>query len=163
MNLMTEKNVAKIRITIRPYRNEDWEDMCSIHDRARLDELRGSVDPAAFLPLASTAEPEGLFAGDVWVACAEERVVGFVAAEDDEITWLYVHPDHYRCGIGRRLLRYAVERCGPVVTTQALAGNTPAIELYTSEGFEVAQTRTGKLSGNERFPATGVDLRLQKQ
>ncbi len=152
-----------MQITIRPYREADWEDICGIHDLARRDELRGSVDPAAFLPLASTAEPEGLFAGDVWVACAAQRVVGFVAAEDDEITWLYVHPDHYRCGIGRQLLRYAVQWCGSVVTTQALAGNTAAIELYTSEGFEVVETRTGKLSGNERFPATGVEMRLQRQ
>lgn len=149
---------------IRPYQDTDWEDLCEIHDRARPDELRaGSVDPDAFLTLAETAEPEGLFDGDVWVACVAERAVGFVAVDDDEVTWLYVHPDYHRYGIGRRLLRYAVGRCGPVVTTECLSGNTPAINLNVSEGFEVVETRTGKLAGNERFQATGVELRLRKR
>ena len=154
-----------MRITIRPYQDADWEDICGVHDRARPDELLcGTVDPAAFLPLADTAGPEGLFDGEVWVACeAGGGVVGFLAAADDEITWLYVHPDHYGCGIGRQLLRHAVERCGAVVRTEALAGNAPAIGLYESEGFEVVETRSGKLTGNERFAATGVELRLRKR
>ena len=153
-----------MRITIRPYQDADWEAICGVHDRARLDELlRGSVDPAAFLPLAEAAGPEGLFDGEVWVACEAGGVVGFVAADDDEITWLYVHPDHHGRGIGRGLLRHAVERCGPVVRTEVLAGNTPAIGLYESEGFEVVGTRSGRLAGNERFAATGVELRLRNR
>ena len=36
---------------------------------------------------------------------AGETVVGFVAFADNEITWLYVSPDHYRRGIRRVLLR----------------------------------------------------------
>lgn len=137
--------------------------MCEIHDRARLDELRGSVDLTAFLPLADTAGPEGLFAGDVWVASVEERVVGFVAVDGDEVTWLYVHPDYYRRGIGRRLFRHAVERCGTTVTVECLAGNTPAVGLYTSEGFEAGEPRTGRFTGNEGFSATGVEMRLRKR
>lgn len=151
-----------MQITIRPYRAGDWQSLCHIHDRARLDELRGSVDPAAFLTLAETAEAEGLFDGAVWVACADERIVGFVAAHDDEITWLYVDPGYYRRGIGRRLLEHAVAQCGPTVGTEALAGNAAAIALYRSMGFEIVETRTGRLSGNERFPATGVSMRLVK-
>ncbi len=155
-----------MRIAVRPYEDADWEDICDIHDRARPNELLcGSVDPAAFLPLVETAGPEGLFDGEVWVACEAGGggAVGFVATADDEITWLYVHPDHQGCGIGRRLLRHAVERCGAVVRTEALAGNAPAIGLYESEGFEVVETRSGKLAGNERFAATGVELRLRKR
>ena len=39
-------------LTIRPYRDADWEAICRVHDRARPDELRGSCDPRAFVPLA---------------------------------------------------------------------------------------------------------------
>ncbi|MEJ7632187.1 MAG: hypothetical protein WKF28_06740 [Rubrobacteraceae bacterium] len=38
--------------TIRQYMNEDWEAICRVHDRAPSDELRGSCDPRAFVPLA---------------------------------------------------------------------------------------------------------------
>jgi len=149
-------------VELRPYQPADWPQMCTLHDRARIDELRGSVDLAAFIPLEQAAETEGLFEGVVWVACFGERVVGFVAAAGDEITWLYVDPDYYRRGIGRRLLRHAVAQCGPEVTTEALAGNDAAIQLYLSEGFEIVETRAGKLAGNERFPATGHFMRLTK-
>lgn len=149
-------------ITIRPYQPADWEIICDIHDRARIDELRGSVDLAAFLPLAVAAEPEGLFDGEVWVACAGERVVGFIAAADDEVSWLYVDPDCYRQGIGRALLRHALEHCGSVVAVEVLSGNASAFELYVSEGFEVVETRTGQLTGNEQFQATGHIMRLRR-
>ena len=149
-------------VELRSYQPEDWPQMCSLHDRARIDELRGSVDLAAFIPLEQAAEPEGLFDGEVWVACLGERIAGFVAASDDEITWLYVDPDVYRRGIGRRLLRHAVAQCGPEVTTEALSGNQAAIQLYQSEGFEIVETRTGRLTGNEQFSATGHTMRLRK-
>lgn len=149
-------------LTIRPYRESDWERLCDIHDRARPDELRGSVDPAAFLPLAATAGPEGLFDGEVWVAADADRVLGFIAVANDELTWLYVDPDAYRRGIGRRLLGHALACCGPVVTTEALAGNAPAIALYASEGFTIVETVAGKLEGNETFPTTGVRMRLEQ-
>lgn len=36
---------------IRPYFPSDWPRLCTIHDAARLDELRLSVGEAAFLTL----------------------------------------------------------------------------------------------------------------
>jgi GNAT superfamily N-acetyltransferase len=67
--------------------------------------LRVSVGIEAFLSLAATFENEGLFEGEVLVACDDETVVGFIAFADDEVTWLYVSPDYYRQGIGKKLLR----------------------------------------------------------
>jgi hypothetical protein len=75
-----------LMLNIRPYVPSDWEAIAAIQDSARLDELRCSVGIEAFLSLAETAESEGLFAGEVWVACMAERVVGFVAWAEDEVT-----------------------------------------------------------------------------
>lgn len=148
-------------LTLRPYAESDWEAITSIHDRARLDELHCSVGVEAFLSLAATAEGEGLFEGEVWVAvdANEERVVGFVAFAADELTWLYVDPLWYRRGVGRSLLRLALARSGPVFETSVLCGNDAALQLYLDEGFEIVETKQGVLNGNERFPATGHLLR----
>jgi GNAT superfamily N-acetyltransferase len=100
-------------IQLRTYTSADWDAIAAIHDRARLDELRVSVGVEAFLSLAATAENEGLFDGEVWVACYGETVVGFIAFAEDEVTWLYVSPDHYRQGIGRKLLRVAIDVAKP--------------------------------------------------
>ncbi|MEL6603961.1 MAG: GNAT family N-acetyltransferase [Cyanobacteria bacterium J06614_10] len=149
-------------LRIRSYSSEDWDAIAAIHDRARLDELRLSVGVEAFLSLAATAENEDLFAGEVWVARDDATIVGFVAFVDDEVTWLYVSPNYYRQGIGRQLLQKAISRCGKTVHTSVLAGNDAALKLYLSEGFQIVETRSGKLNGNESFPATGHILELDK-
>lgn len=148
---------------LRNYSPTDWDAIAAIHDRARLDELRPSVGVEAFLSLEATAEGEGLFEGEVWVACEDQAIVGFVAFTDSELTWLYVSPDHYRRGIGRLLLQKAISRCSNVVHTSVLSGNDAALQLYLSEGFQIVETKTGKLSGNESFSATGHNLELDKQ
>jgi ribosomal protein S18 acetylase RimI-like enzyme len=79
------------------------------------------------------------------------------------VTWLYVSPDCYRQGIGRILLRHAIARCGETVSTSVLSGNNTALQFYLSEGFKIIGTKTGKLNGNESFPATGHILELDKQ
>ncbi len=116
-------------IHLQNYNPEDWDAIAVIHDRARLDELRASVGVEAFLSLEATAENEGLFEGEVWVACDDKAIVGFIAFADDEVTWLYVSPDHYRQGIGRILLRQAINRCGETVRTSVLSGNDAALHL----------------------------------
>lgn len=102
-----------VEVEVRAYSDVDWAAISSIHDAARLDELRNSVGVEAFLTLAQTAEGEGLFDGQVWVAVVGGVVAGFVALDDDEVTWLYVDPQRYRQGVGRALLRHALAAAGP--------------------------------------------------
>lgn len=154
--------MPQAEIEIRPYTNDDWDAIARIHDAARRDELRGSAGVEAFLTLAQTAEREGLFDGHLWVAEAGGSVAGFVALDDDEVTWLYVDPQRYRQGIGRALLGHAVAAAGPRVEVTVLDGNPAAEALYASEGFTVTQTRTGPLVGNETFTATGHIMHLDK-
>ncbi len=154
----TNSSSASARLGIRPYAPDDWEAIARVHDAARMQELTASVGPEAFLDLAATAEGEGLFDGEVWVAVADEGVVGFVAYDDAEVTWLYVHPEAQRRGTGRallrRALRHAEENDVTTVEVTVLEG-APARGLYESEGFTLTETRTGPLVGNEAFTATG--------
>jgi GNAT superfamily N-acetyltransferase len=119
--------------------------------------LRNSVGVQAFLTLAQIGAREGLFDGHLWVAETDGRVAGFVALDEDEVTWLYVDPQRYRQGISRALLRHAVAAAaaGPRVEVTVLDGNPAAEALYTGEGFTITETRTGPLVGNEAFTATG--------
>jgi len=143
---------------IRHYKPSDWQALCQIHDQARIDELKGSVDLAAFLTLEQTYQNEGLFDREVWVCETENNVVGFVAFAENELTWLYVSPQFYRKGIGRALLQKAIERCGGNIATEVLSGNQSALQLYLSEGFEIMEVKKGQLTGNESFEAEGILL-----
>lgn len=155
-------NRRESQMEIREYRPEDWPRLCEIHDAARLDELRHSVGEAAFLTLEQTAENEGLFEANLVVADLSGRVEGFVAFSHDELTWLYVDPSVYRCGIGRALLRYAIAHAGDRMSAEVLEGNDPALQLYLSEGFSIIQKVNGRLCGNDAFAASGYVLERQQ-
>ncbi len=150
-------------LVIREYQENDWTRLCEIHDEGRLNELEGSVDLGAFLTLEQTAENEGLFDDQLWVALLEDIVVGFIAFEPEEITWLYVDPNRYRKGIGKALIQFAMERCSDKIVIEVLHKNEPAIRLYESLGFKKIKRVEGKLEGNEPYPAIGFILEYHKE
>ena len=146
-------------INIRPYKSADWPRLCEIHDESRLHELSLTVGIDAFLTLEQTAENEGLFNDKLFVAEIDNVVQGFVAYSDEELAWLYVDPTCYRKGVGRALVQQAVRNSSPAMEIEVLEGNTPALQLYLSEGFKIIDRVEGKLVGNEDFAAVGFVLR----
>lgn len=139
---------STVPVTIREYSDLDWVAVCTIHDLARPDELLGSCDPRAFVPLADDLEDAANFhRSHKFVACVGSQVVGFVGVDGTYLSWLYVAPAFYRRGIGRQLLRWGIQCIGPQAWTIALAGNSRARKLYESEGFRVIRTYEGQNAG----------------
>lgn len=142
--------------TIRDYSAADWQAVCSVHDRARPDELTGSCDPRAFTPLAEDQEDGPNFQRSrKFVAVISGKIVGFVGIDGTYLSWLYVDPTYYRRGIGRALLRFAINIMGPHAWTVVLAENVRAGKLYESEGFVVVRTSQGSNAG---YPCTSLRL-----
>jgi ribosomal protein S18 acetylase RimI-like enzyme len=136
---------------IRPFESGDWDEICAVHDLARPDELRGSCDPDAFVPIEQDDEVEELRSCRKLVAVEDEHVVGFVGVDDGHVGWLYVAPSHYRRGIGRRLLQAGLGLIEGTASTIVLAGNLAAIELYRSEGFRQVRRFPSENAG---YPCT---------
>ena len=153
------KTQRPMTVTIRPYHAADWARLCEIHDAARLDELGQTVGKDAFLTLEQTAENDGLFDNQLFVADVDQKIRGFIAYSEEELAWLYVDPPFYRRGVGRALVRHAVAQAGPDMAIEVLEGNAPALALYLSEGFTVAERVEGKLAGNESHAAVGFVLK----
>jgi ribosomal protein S18 acetylase RimI-like enzyme len=138
-------------ITYRDYEENDWQAICNIHDRARPDELKGSCDPRAFIPIEQDEEVEDLKRSQKFVACDGELVVGFSAIDEKYVSFLYVDPDYYGQGIGRRLLQMTTDALGEGAWAIVLDGNHRAIALYESEGFEEIERFK---SDNAGYPCT---------
>jgi len=155
---LRDTTTASDGITIRPYNDDDWPEVCRVHDRARPDELNGSCDPRAFVPLVEDAASTNIHTSRKYVACDGGRVVGFVGIEGNYLSWLYVDPDYYGRGIGRRLLRFAVDRLEPGGWALCLAGNDRALGLYQSEGFRIIRAFEGNNGG---YPCLCVRLELR--
>ena len=142
-------------ITYRAYQEEDWNAICQIHDRARPDELLGSCDPRGFIPIEQDKEVEELKKCWKYVACEDQLVIGFVGVDDRYLAWLYVDPAQYGKGIGRALLRIALEEIGERAWTIVLDGNRKAIQLYASDGFREVKRFPGENNG---YPVTCIQL-----
>lgn len=138
-------------ITYRDYQESDWQAICRVHDRARPDELLGSCDPRAFIPIEQDPEVEDLRKNQKFVACEGDLVVGFVAVDENYVSFLYVDPDYYGRGIGRKLLQMANAAIGEGAWTIVLDGNTKAIALYESEGYRQVSRFEGDNAG---YPCT---------
>jgi ribosomal protein S18 acetylase RimI-like enzyme len=142
-------------ISYREYQDEDWKAVCQIHDRAHPDELRGSCDARAFVPIEQDKEVEVLKACWKFVAVENEQVFGFVGVDNQYLAWLYIDPEHYGKGIGRELLRIGIRQIGKGAWTIVLDGNERAIKLYESEGFREVKRYA---SDNAGYPVTCVKM-----
>lgn len=140
--------LARRDIAIRAYQDDDWPTTCHIHDLARPLELAGSCDARAFVPLADDPDDLAEFEqAKKLVAIVDGQVCGFVGVEENQIGWLYVHPDHAGQGIGRRLLRQAITTIDGTACVHVLAGNTRALALYESEGFSPIEKFNSRNNG----------------
>jgi GNAT superfamily N-acetyltransferase len=77
---------------------------------------------------------------DLWVVEAENgRPAAFMAIKADFIDHLYVHPDHWRQGIGAGLLAFAKTLSPLHVWLYTLQDNVNARAFYEKNGFIVTQ------------------------
>tara|TARA_B100002052_G_scaffold45176_1_gene37977 strand:- start:643 stop:1116 length:474 start_codon:yes stop_codon:yes gene_type:complete len=145
-------------LSIREYVHQlDWDNICKIHDSARLIELEGSVTKKAFVPLINCYKDEEFFKSTIFIGEVENRTIGFVAFDKHEITWLYVDPKFFGNGYGRRLLDFVIDKALKPIKVTVLNNNLRAISLYKSCGFKVISESKGKIPLTD-FEATGLKM-----
>lgn len=151
-----------MNMKLRKYKTSDWEAISRIHDAARLDELKGTVDLNAFIPLKKAAFAEGLFGGEIVVAETNGEVAGFIGYNKKTIDWLYVSPLHYRKGIGNMLIEYVLEKSDGEIRIAVLKNNLPALKLYKKMGFKEERTFKGPMIGAEQYEAEGIAMKWER-
>lgn len=151
-----QKVLAKIPakpVSVRPYREEDYEAVSRIHDAARKIELALADLSDAFLPFSVASEREDFFDyPHIDVAVQDGNVVGFSAYTEEELAWLYVCPDLFRQKIGSALIENALKTQPGICEIEVLCGNEPARQLYEAFGFSLEKLVSGVMPGNESFP-----------
>jgi GNAT superfamily N-acetyltransferase len=87
----------------------------------------------------------------VWVARNEQRIVGFLALDNEELEQLYVLPGRYRRGVGSTLLDVAKAASAGRLCLFTFQKNERARAFYESQGFRVVDENDGSRN-EEREP-----------
>lgn len=125
-------------VQIRRYETSDWDAVREIYGLSKPDEMRGSVDLSAILPLEADEGHLALFReSSISVAEDAGQVVGFAGHRGNYISWVYVRPTHRRRGVARRLVQDMLGRLTGTVTLNVGANNTAARQLYETLGFVI--------------------------
>jgi|APSaa5957512576_1039674.scaffolds.fasta_scaffold163624_1 ribosomal protein S18 acetylase RimI-like enzyme len=145
---------------IRPYKNQDWEAVNKIYNLAKPDEMKGSVDLRALIPLEDDKNNLKLF-HDSRIIVVEERelILGFGGYRLNYISWLFVHPDHRRKGVGQMLLNQVLSRLAGTIKLNVAKNNIAAKKLYEKHGFKIEREFVGNFNG---FESQAMTLILEK-
>jgi GNAT superfamily N-acetyltransferase len=76
-----------------------------------------------------------LLRNKVYVVEKDGSPIAFMAMENDFIDQLYVHPDHWRQGVGEMLLDFAKENFSDHLWLYTLQVNSNARAFYEKNGF----------------------------
>lgn len=134
---------------IRDYQASDWPEICRVFDLSKPYELASGGVADSFVPLAEDASRQADFAKS-WIYVWEEdgAILGFVGHKGAYIGWMFVAPAAFRRGIGRALLRHALDRIDGDPFLWSMKGNHVAISLYESEGFAIIEERQTENNGS---------------
>lgn len=79
---------------------------------------------------------------EVFIAVRGDEIVGVLALDEQIVDHLFVHPDHWRSGIGTLLLEHAMELRPEGLQLVTLQRNERARRFYEAHGFVVTKTGT---------------------
>lgn len=125
-----------------------WED--SVRDTHRfvraedLAAIRAEL-PGAYLP-----------AVDLYGWVCRGRLTGFVGLAQGKMEMLFVHPEMFGRGVGKRLLRYAVDVLG-ARAVDVNEQNVRAAEFYRRQGFRVLSREDRDGQGRD-YPVVHMGL-----
>lgn len=77
---------------------------------------------------------------ETWVACQENKALGFISLLDKFVGGIFVAPGQQGKGVGRQLIAYALERKGQL-TLEVYTQNEQALRFYKSLGFREVSRR----------------------
>lgn len=109
--------------------------------RGRLEDREDIARIQAACPSAAQWEVSHYFDHEVWVACCDARLAGFLVARtlvpgECEVLNVAVLPAYRRQGVGRALFESLLSGFHGMVYLEVRESNAPARKLYKSLGFQ---------------------------
>lgn len=133
---------------IRRYKQTDWPIIVDIFNRAKPDELNGSVAPEDIVGLQDDKILYDSFKkSNIYILEDSDKILGYAGNQGNLISFLFVDPEYYGHGFATTLLEYLLPIIGKKAWLFVAKTNTPAINLYKKFGFSIVEEFTGKYNG----------------
>lgn len=146
---------------IRDYKDTDWAQIKEIYNLSKPDEMRGSVDLRALIPLEKDERTIQLFHdSQIFVVEQDSIVLGFAGNKGNYISWLFVHPNYRKKGIGKLLIEHTLNRLTGLIKLNVAKNNSAARALYKKYGFQIEREFEGNYNG---YKSQAVTLYLEKR
>jgi len=131
-------------MTIRGYKNSDFEKLVKIYDLAKPDEFSGENAKFKIIPLKNDDQMLKLFKDSNLYVYEEKTILGFAGHKGNYISWLFVHPEHRGLKIGQLLIKHILTKLKGNVGLNVADSNLAAKKLYISLGFIIEKQFEGK-------------------
>lgn len=147
----------ELRSEITPVRPDDYPRVVEVWEASvrATHHFLAPADVELFRPLIPGALAQ--VAELVCVRDAAGGVVGFLGVDGGKVEMLFIHPDLRGQGIGRRLLRHAVDVLG-ATRLDVNEQNEQAVGFYLKMGFAV-ESRSELDGMGKPFPLLHLELR----
>ena len=132
---------------IREYNNDDWTEICRVHDSARPLEVQCFMPAEKVELMRDVAEEDGFFDSQCFVAYIDSILSGFICIDPPELTWLYVDPELHRKGIGSSLYSYVEPMLGKHAWLTTPKENSIGVQFYHNLGFVISALFPGHCQG----------------
>jgi ribosomal protein S18 acetylase RimI-like enzyme len=133
---------------LRRFKKEDWKAINTIYNLSKPDEMRGSVDLRALIPIEEDEKGIALFNdSQIFVAEENETILGFGGHKANYISWLFVHPDHRRRRVAHMIIDHILSKLTGTIKLNVGKHNKAAKSLYAKYGFKIEREFTGNFNG----------------
>ncbi len=140
----------KMNLEIKPYEPKYFDDLCSVMDHARRQELKGENLEEVFLPLKNAPYLDYFLSCKIYLAFEDDVLAGFVGFRPGDLSFVYIDPSRQRRGIATALLQKALDELERPIRLDVFTHNKQAKALYEKLGFKIAKTVIEKWS--DEFP-----------
>lgn len=131
---------------IRKFESSDFEQLATVMDEGRMQELADVGLTKVFIPLKKAPYLKYFLSCHIYVAEVDDKVVGFIGFKGRRIEFLYVVEEKQGKGIGSQLMETALEKMSRPIELSVFTENQKAKMLYKKYGFITTKTVTEKWS-----------------
>lgn len=135
---------------IKPYNEQYFDQLCTVMDKARMQELKSENLEQVFMSLRDAPYLDYLLSCRIYIALENDNLMGFVGFKPGRLEFIYVDPAKQGKGVATELMKKALAELMQPVKLDVFTNNRQAKSLYKKFGFKTTKTITENWS--EEYP-----------